>query len=365
MAGPFSIFSGMGSGSQSGKLLLKSFSALNFDISKIGSTILMSDYFLYNRILFVDPNGTDATAVLGNINRPWKTIAAASDYIESNSVVNGLIYIFPGTYTERIMSSQISKGYHLLPGTTIFPLSTTGSLIQIANCAVTITSDSKFDCIIGTGSRPNIVTLFGGGNSQSTCVIENTKVVTSGFSMSGGDSFSSSLEIRNSILDIDLSPLTMSTTPAFTQGDNSTIYINTSKIYSNFPDQTVSLVKTQSDLTGSLLHLSNTYLYARGTNFRSFIETSTNSKNNIFINNCFFHVSESFLSNVVYSDSGSTYSNYVITLGNNFYNVLDFFPTSASSYLTFSDDGFLFNSAYRSNTSFENSDLTWSQFFDI
>jgi hypothetical protein len=50
------------------------------------------------KTLFVDENGVDATAVVGNINKPWNTLQSALSYIATNNLSGYTIHIFKGNY---------------------------------------------------------------------------------------------------------------------------------------------------------------------------------------------------------------------------------------------------------------------------
>jgi hypothetical protein len=50
------------------------------------------------KTLFVDENGVDDTAVVGNINKPWNTLQSALSYITTNNLSGYTIHIFKGDY---------------------------------------------------------------------------------------------------------------------------------------------------------------------------------------------------------------------------------------------------------------------------
>ncbi len=363
MAGPFSIFSRMGSGSQSGKLIFKSISTSNIDVDQLNNALILSNYYLYEDILFVDPRGNDSTAVVGYVDKPWAKVKSASDYIENNNLLNKIVYILSGTYSESRMTSTIDKGYHLVSGARILQANSAFPLFIINNCNIAITSDSKFDCSIGTTSGTYIINLSSASKTAS-CIIENTNLITGtvGFLITGS-SFESTMDIRNSIIDANITSATLSTNPVFNQTGYSTLSLHNSKIYSNLPNRPISLIKSTSTSNRCLLNLSNSYVYVKGGGFKSIVETSATIRNDIFIDNCVFQVATSFTASVIYSDSGSTQSNYIITLGNSMYNTDSF--STGSTYLTFSDSNFLNKSVYQSDIAFGNTSDVWAQFFNI
>jgi hypothetical protein len=53
---------------------------------------------LYDQILYVDPNGNDGTAVLGDPTNPWATIEGAMGYCITNSITRYEVYVNPGIY---------------------------------------------------------------------------------------------------------------------------------------------------------------------------------------------------------------------------------------------------------------------------
>jgi hypothetical protein len=54
--------------------------------------------FTHAKTLFVDPNGNDLTALEGKQTKPWKTIAAAVEYLADNTRTGYTIEVFPGEY---------------------------------------------------------------------------------------------------------------------------------------------------------------------------------------------------------------------------------------------------------------------------
>jgi len=70
--------------------------------------------FKYTNILWVDPNGNDATGVVGDIFHPWKTIKGAEAIAESGD----LVYIRPATYNESGIGKD-GVSYYAEPGTVI------------------------------------------------------------------------------------------------------------------------------------------------------------------------------------------------------------------------------------------------------
>jgi hypothetical protein len=54
--------------------------------------------FTHAKTLFVDPNGNDLTALEGKQTKPWKTIAAAVEYLADNVRIGYTIEVFPGDY---------------------------------------------------------------------------------------------------------------------------------------------------------------------------------------------------------------------------------------------------------------------------
>lgn len=72
----------------------------------------------YGTTYFVAPQGDDLTGDVGNINKPWQTIKAAVAQAVTDGLTNPLIYVFPGTYTDR--SIQFEGGtFFFTPGAVI------------------------------------------------------------------------------------------------------------------------------------------------------------------------------------------------------------------------------------------------------
>ena len=51
------------------------------------------------KTLFVDENGIDNSAAVGNINRPWNSLQAALTYINTNNLNGYTVHVFKGDYT--------------------------------------------------------------------------------------------------------------------------------------------------------------------------------------------------------------------------------------------------------------------------
>jgi len=60
--------------------------------------------FVYEKTLFVDPNGDDTTAIIGRIDLPWQTIQGAIQKLQelgsSEELIGYTIWVFPGEYIE-------------------------------------------------------------------------------------------------------------------------------------------------------------------------------------------------------------------------------------------------------------------------
>ena len=97
--------------------------------------------FIYANVAFVHPDGNDTTAVLGNFNRPFATIAGAfynsnglnNDDI-NNAIDNGLIEIWPKT-------GAPNKGYNIaLTPAYEYTYQETRSLVFTKNCNIHLKS---------------------------------------------------------------------------------------------------------------------------------------------------------------------------------------------------------------------------------
>jgi hypothetical protein len=56
--------------------------------------------FIYTRTLWVDPNGDDVTAGLGDFSLPWKTVSGAIQYAMDNILHGATVHIMSGDYIE-------------------------------------------------------------------------------------------------------------------------------------------------------------------------------------------------------------------------------------------------------------------------
>lgn len=82
--------------------------SVDVTINNIGGSTFGDTYF-------VEPNGNDTTAEIGNINAAWQTIKGAVAQAIADGLTNPLIYVFPGTYTD--MSIQFEGGtFFFTPG---------------------------------------------------------------------------------------------------------------------------------------------------------------------------------------------------------------------------------------------------------
>jgi len=59
-----------------------------------------SSSFTYKQTLFVDTNGDDLTAVVGDLSKPWGTVSGALNYITANSLEGHSVHVFCGYYLE-------------------------------------------------------------------------------------------------------------------------------------------------------------------------------------------------------------------------------------------------------------------------
>ena len=78
--------------------------------------------FVYSRTLFVDPNGEDSSALPGRLDKPWRHIWAAVDFLNNNLLSEWTIWVFPGFYVEdspwsfidcRYTTVKLNGGVHI------------------------------------------------------------------------------------------------------------------------------------------------------------------------------------------------------------------------------------------------------------
>jgi hypothetical protein len=104
---------------------------------------------IYNQILYVDLNGNDATAVLGDPTNPWATIEAAFDYCITNTITRYEIYVNPGVHNLNVGNRAID-----IIGTVSLNLSPNVKIIAQADSGVSIfTAKSGCDFKITGGGR--------------------------------------------------------------------------------------------------------------------------------------------------------------------------------------------------------------------
>ena len=88
-----------------------------------------------NKTIFVDPNGNDSTAVIGNIIQPFQTITGAINYVIDNSLTGYNIHVFSGDYTESVQVNPIAYNLSIFinfdPGVYVSFDTFTGSWIDL------------------------------------------------------------------------------------------------------------------------------------------------------------------------------------------------------------------------------------------
>ena len=93
-----------------------------------------------NKTIFVDPNGNDSTAVIGNIIQPFQTITGAINYVIDNSLTGYNIHVFSGNYTESVQVSPIAYSLSIFinfdPGVYVSFVSFTGSWIDLDSSSI-------------------------------------------------------------------------------------------------------------------------------------------------------------------------------------------------------------------------------------
>jgi hypothetical protein len=107
---------------------------------------------IYDQILYVDLNGNDATAVLGDPTNPWATIEAAFNYCITESITRYEIYVNPGVHNLNVGHQAID-----IRGTVSLNLSPNVKIVAQASSGV---------CIFNAGSGCDFK-ITGGGRAHS------------------------------------------------------------------------------------------------------------------------------------------------------------------------------------------------------
>ena len=93
-----------------------------------------------NKTIFVDPNGNDSTAVIGNIIQPFQTITGAINYVIDNSLTGYNIHVFSGNYTESVQVIPIAYSLSIFinfdPGVYVSFDTFTGSWIDLDSSSI-------------------------------------------------------------------------------------------------------------------------------------------------------------------------------------------------------------------------------------
>lgn len=94
---------------------LKIIDAYNFLGNYYTKTELDNRLQSFGTTYFVAPDGDDSTGKVGDFTFPWKTISAAVDQAVVDALMNPLIYVFPGTYTDANMQFE-GGAFFFTPG---------------------------------------------------------------------------------------------------------------------------------------------------------------------------------------------------------------------------------------------------------
>ena len=139
----------------------------------------------YAEILYVDPNGNDATAVLGDPTSPWNTIEAAFNYCTSNSITRYEVYVNPGIYNMNVGNDAIdivgTVSLHLSPNVKI-NATTNGTGINI------------FRTMSGCDFK-----ITGGGRAHSQIYVTGRGLIT------GYDGFETLISLEGIYVNVDSS----------------------------------------------------------------------------------------------------------------------------------------------------------------
>ena len=145
----------------------------------------------YGTTYFVAPQGDDTTGAVGNINKPWQTIKAAVTQAVTDGLTNPLIYVFPGTYTDR--SIQFEGGtFFFTPGALITGgdqyHGTTG-IVAVNQGTQTFTTPGNFEThfnvpgkkfkILGSSGNDGIYTVSSAVNNATNTDIVVVEVIPS------------------------------------------------------------------------------------------------------------------------------------------------------------------------------------------
>jgi hypothetical protein len=140
---------------------------------------------IYNEILYVDPNGNDVTAVLGDPTSPWNTIEAAFNYCTINSITRYEVYVNPGIYNMNVGNNAIdivgTVSLHLSPNVKI-NASTNGTGINI------------FRTMSGCDFK-----ITGGGRAHSQIYVTGRGLIT------GSDGFETLISLEGIYVNVDSS----------------------------------------------------------------------------------------------------------------------------------------------------------------
>jgi hypothetical protein len=115
----------------------------------------------YNQILYVDPNGNDATAVLGDPTNPWETVEAAFAHCITESITRYEIFVNPGIYAMSAPSPIEITG--------------TAALNLSPNATINATGGTT-SCIFQTNSGCDFK-INGGGRSQSKIYVNGRGLI--------------------------------------------------------------------------------------------------------------------------------------------------------------------------------------------
>jgi hypothetical protein len=117
--------------------------------------------FVYDKTLFVDPNGDDTTAQVGRIDLPWETIQGAIQRLQelgsSKELIGYTIWVFPGEYIEDTpweFTSNFNKTTIKLNGgvSVIFDLKSSSTYAILGNNNFSIVGDDQSI----SGGLPNV-----------------------------------------------------------------------------------------------------------------------------------------------------------------------------------------------------------------
>ncbi len=367
----FSVFSRMGLGTQSGQILVKQLGSdygVTMSIGPSGITF-SGDFFTYSNIMFVDNKGQDPPQYeFGNFTSPWLTINSALSYLESNNLVDKTIYVFPGTYTFSSSTISNSVNIHLLPGVT---LNASSNFLDVDNCKVSISSESKRDCKISvTNGYFSRIRNEGHLSILNTSVVVDTNNTSAKpFGLTAASSGPDFLSFKDCYIRIH------SSTPStiFSQSMNSALYMDNCSLYCKpILGQKSFLFHLANETNGEAamqLGLKNTKVFldtsstAFGDSMIFSIPFFGRPTNFVMIQNCMFQSADDTMVTIKsdnssfggFGDDGAT---YVFTIGNSIFSSQTFsnydFDTSTPNFY-FSDppvtiSSFTHSSIYRYTT---------------